>query len=218
MTSKRTTSARPAAPLHRLSRRAVLSLAAAGAVAASLGLPGPAYAGDAEAARVYIDRVAGRLLRLVSSDQPLSAKRDAFKTMIEAEGAVEDIARAALGAPWKRMSANQKSAYTEAFISFLAQTYAEQFDNYAGETFKVVSARNGRRKTIYVATQVARPNGGQKLNVEWRVRDNGSGFKVLDVVVEGVSLVFQQRSELAALLAQSGNDIDAFILALSTRV
>mgnify|MGYP002016441583 FL=1 len=54
-----------------------------------------------------------------------------------------------------------------------------------------------------VFTKIGRPSG-PPLKAAWRVRGSASGYKILDVIVEGVSMIATQRSEFAALVRRQG--------------
>ena len=56
-----------------------------------------------------------------------------------------------------------------------------------------------------VATMITLGNGAAPA-VEWRVRQKGASYRIVDVVVEGVSLVVTNRDQFAAIVAKSGMD------------
>src|SRR3546814_12733158 len=51
------------------------------------------------------------------------------------------------------------------------------------------------REDVFVQTRIEKSNGGAPINVDWRVRSTNAGFKIIDVVVERVSMAVTQRSE-----------------------
>ena len=68
-----------------------------------------------------------------------------------------------------------------------------------------------------VTTQIVRPNG-PPVNVSWRVRKSGSDYKIIDVVVENVSMGVTQRQEFASVIEQNGGRVDGLIQALRQKV
>jgi phospholipid transport system substrate-binding protein len=59
-----------------------------------------------------------------------------------------------------------------------------------------------------VSSQVLRTDGAPPAKVDWRVRkDNAGGFKIVDIDVEGVSMLLTQREEFGSVIQRSGGDI-----------
>jgi phospholipid transport system substrate-binding protein len=65
-----------------------------------------------------------------------------------------------------------------------------------------------------VRNQFIRP-GGKPVLIDYSMRKTDKGWKVYDIVVEGVSLVLTYRSEFDAIVKQEG--IDALIKRLSAK-
>ena len=99
----------------------------------------------------------------------------------------------------------------------MVETYANRFVDYAGETFKITGATPAGDSDTMVSTQVVRPSG-PPVNVEWRVRSRDGSHKIIDVVVEGVSMGVTQRSEFASVIQSNGGRIAGLIDALRQRV
>lgn len=111
------------------------------------------------------------------------------------------IGRFVLGRHWRPLDEQQRSAYTSAFSNYVATIYARRLEDYSGETMKVVGSQSLSDTDTMVNTQLIRPNG-PPVAVDWRVRMKGDTGNVIDVVVEGVSMVVTQRDEFNAYLQQ----------------
>ena len=61
------------------------------------------------------------------------------------------------------------------------------------------------KRDIYVRSQILRPDG-PPLAADWRVRKIEEEFKVIDLKIEGISMVITQRDEFMAKIASSGLD------------
>ena len=55
------------------------------------------------------------------------------------------------------------------------------------------------------------PNGGSKIKVDWRVREKNGQMKVIDVVIEGVSMALTQRSDFSSVIQRGGGKIDVLL-------
>ena len=70
------------------------------------------------------------------------------------------------------------------------------------------------RKGILVRTPVQVP-GGQPISVGWLVSDRGGRIEIVDIVIEGVSMVVTQREQIAAMFQSHARDVDALISGLA---
>ena len=113
------------------------------------------------------------------------------------------IGRFALGRYWRQATAEQRSEYLQIFGEYLLKTYMERFGGYADVTMAVISERPAGTKDVVVSTQIVRPNG-RSFAADWRVRTTDGRYRIIDVMVEGVSMVVTQRSEFAAVIQRRG--------------
>lgn len=190
-------------------KRTVLKVLAAAAII--LAAPLHARALDPDAARAHVEQVSGRLLDILGGNGPLESKRDAFRGVLTRDTAVEDIARIAIGRIWRAMPDEQRDRYRVAFIDYLTDTYSKRFAEFSGETITIGDATDAGKSGILVASTVVSADGRRRITVEWRVIERNGGPKVLDVYVEGASLLITQKSEFEAILERNGDDVDALI-------
>ncbi|HEY0833789.1 MAG TPA: ABC transporter substrate-binding protein [Azospirillum sp.] len=127
------------------------------------------------------------------------------------------ISRWVLGRFWNQASSQQQQEYERLFERLIVQTYANRFIEYSGETFRITGTRPEGETDAMVGTQIVRPSG-PPINVDWRVRKKDGGYKIIDVVVEGVSMGVTQRQEFASVIQSNGGNIDGLLKALRERV
>ena len=118
------------------------------------------------------------------------------------------IGRFVLGRYWRPLDEATKGRYINAFESYVVNIYAKRLDGYSGETIKVGNSRAVSDKDVIVASHLQRADG-PPVSLEWRVRQEGDNSRIIDVVVEGVSMVISQREEFSAYL--QNNSIDMLI-------
>ncbi len=116
---------------------------------------------------------------------------------------VRFIGRFVLGAHWRRASREQQRDYLEVFSDYVLQVYTMRLGGYAGETITVVSERPAGTKDVVVRTRIDRPSG-PPIAAEWRVRTTENRYRIIDVMVEGVSMVITQRSVFSAVIQRNG--------------
>ncbi len=190
--------------MTRLSRRAVaaaLLLAAAWAPAA----PARAEDGTAEA---FIERLGRQTVGTLAEKSAPTAERVArLKGVLNNAADLPYIARVILGRYWRQATEAQQAEYLRLFDALVLQTMAERIDSYAGQTFEVTGSREADDTDTVVSTNILTPSGGPSYRVDWRVRrEDGGGFRLIDIVAEGVSLVLTQRSEVNDIVGRSGVD------------
>ena len=94
------------------------------------------------------------------------------------------------------------------FKAFLAHTYGERIDRYSDEEISVVSETPMKRGDVLVMTKIVGGDYGGAL-VEYRLRENPDAagqWRMIDVKVEGISLVLNYRDQFKSLLARGGPD------------
>jgi phospholipid transport system substrate-binding protein len=114
------------------------------------------------------------------------------------------VARLALGRYWREASEQQRQDYTRLFKALVIKTMAGRLSSYGGETFVVVGTRVAAEHDSVVSTRILRPSEATPLEIDWRVRNSEGVFLVVDIVVEGISMVLTYRSEASEMINQHG--------------
>jgi phospholipid transport system substrate-binding protein len=135
----------------------------------------------------------------------LEQRETRFRELLAAGFDMEFIGRFVMGNDWRKASPEQRADYLDLFNEYVLRTYSARFGGYAGERLNVVSERPAGQQDVLVATRIDRPSG-PPINAEWRVRVIESQFRIIDVAVEGISMVMTQRSEFATVINKSGVD------------
>jgi phospholipid transport system substrate-binding protein len=119
----------------------------------------------------------------------------------------------AAGRYWRQATPEQRNALVSEFRTMLVRTYTKAFTQYKGETIDVKPMRLAATDTeTTVRTQLLKP-GGQPTDVDYVMKKSDSGWKVFDVVIEGVSMVTSYRGSFSSQIEQSG--IDSLIKSLA---
>jgi phospholipid transport system substrate-binding protein len=89
----------------------------------------------------------------------------------------------------------------------LVRTYSNAISAYEGQTMKVLPVRMKPGDTeVTVHNQFIRPGNPKPVLLDYSMRKTEKGWKIYDIVVEGVSLVLTYRSEFDAVVKQDGID------------
>ena len=118
---------------------------------------------------------------------------------------VATIGRFVMGPSWKTATAAQKSQYIDLFEDMIVATYTKRFAEYSGQSFKVTGSSAAGGSDSLVKSQILQKDGPPVM-VDWRVRNKDGGFKVVDVVVESISMTMTQRDDFAGVISSKGVD------------
>ena len=156
-----------------------------------------------------VKRVTQEVLDAVKGDAQLAAG-DRQKMLKLAEDKVlphidfGEAARLALGRSWARATPEQRKQVVAEFRAMLVRTYASAIDAYRGQTLHVLPVRMKPADTdVTVRNRYVRP-GATPVMIEYQMHKTAQGWKIYDIVVEGVSLVITYRSEFDAVVRQDG--------------
>ena len=112
-----------------------------------------------------------------------------------------------LGRYWRTASSEQRHEYLELFRGYVLAGLSRRMGGAKRiEKVDVTGSQPARGQDSMVATLITLGNGAPPSRVEWRVRRTGDGYRIVDVVAEGVSLVLTNRNEFGAIVAKSGLD------------
>lgn len=184
-------------------RRVVLRAA----VFAALTVPLPAASSPAASdPRAFVEGLGAETLDIIKSPGVTIAERqrrfsDLFVRAFDAAA----IGRFVIGPYWNKVGEDERTRYLDTFRNYVAAIYAIQFSHYDGQSFRTVSTDPVGNGDTAVPSEIVRP-GKPPLRVAFRVRGTPGDFKIVDVTVEGVSLIVTKREEFASVLGKEGLD------------
>jgi phospholipid transport system substrate-binding protein len=116
----------------------------------------------------------------------------------------ETISKLVLARNWRDLSPAQQKEFMEEFKRHLTVTYGKNVESYNNERAVVTGDRAEARDDWTVKTKILRPNAAEVL-VDYRLRKDSDGeWRIIDVIIEGVSLVANFRSQFQEIITTSG--------------
>lgn len=171
----------------------------------------PARAADEGQVRAFAQNLANQIMdRVVLAKTPAPQKRAAFREVFLKATDINKIARFTLGRYARSMPKEQMAAFTKAFTDNVILTWSDRFDGYAGESIKFQGVRSDKND-FYVTSTLDVPNTENDIEVIWRINAKNDNLKLVDLVVEGVSMIMSYRNEYSSVLQQSGGDLQTLI-------
>lgn len=138
-------------------------------------------------------------------------KKKKFHTFLNKNFDLKTIGRFALGRYWRGASKTQKKEYLNLFESMIVDVYARRFGEYNGQNITLTKSRPQGKRDILVSSKIVQKSGPE-IALDWRVRKKKNGqFKIVDIIVEGVSMSLTQRSDFASVIQRGGGKVDVLI-------
>jgi phospholipid transport system substrate-binding protein len=189
------------------------------AVILAIGMSaGSARADGVDAAIGFIQKLGDRAVSTIAATEKDEDERlRQFRGLLNENFDVPGIGRFVLGRYWRVATPEQRDEYLKLFEESIIRTYARRFSDYSGETVEVERARRDGDDFILVESRIQRPTGGP-VAVTWRLLGEGESFKIVDVVVEGVSMSVTQRSDFASVIQSGGGNIEALLKVMRERL
>jgi phospholipid transport system substrate-binding protein len=177
-------------------------------VVGCLGATGIRAATPSEAgAHAMIDKTVGEVLDVLADKSVSTEKRLQFiEKIVHAHFDLQAMSRLVLARNWKRFSKEQQVEYVSEFKTYLANNYGNRIERYNQEKVEILSARDEPRGDVIVQTKIS---GGQFSGalVDYRLRKTAGEWRVIDVVIEGISMVSNFRDQFKAVVSSGGPEL-----------
>ena len=201
----------------RIALRIVRATVVALALLAPITAVTAAQAQTAEDARALVHNMATRALKVLADKSMTRAQREAeFAVLFKQNFHIRTIGVFVLGRHWRQATPEQRKAYLEVFQRLIVKTYTVRLSQYAGEKF-VIRKASGPDGGAYSVDSVVLQEGRPAIPLRWSIRKSRSGLKIVDVVIENLSMAQTQRDDFAAILRRRGS-IDGLIKALHEKM
>ena len=136
-----------------------------------------------------------------------------FRDLLNQAFDLPRIARFTLGRYWRTATDEEQQEFVKLFEEFVIQTYARRFQDMSGKKLNVLNAREISAAQALVLSEIQIP-GKPSVKINWRIRSKEDVHKIVDVMVEGISMSVTQRDEFAAVIRQTGGKVGGLIEAL----
>jgi len=150
------------------------------------------------------------LIADVSREEKLERFRTEFTQALD----LKNIGQFVLGVYWRKATAEEKEDFLKAFMDLTTKTWADRFDMYHGQKIIFTGARNAEGNQLYVDSTI---QNNPPVEVIWRLKQKGDGYRIIDIIIEGVSMAMSYRNEYSAFLQNHGGQVRELIEELQTK-
>jgi phospholipid transport system substrate-binding protein len=113
------------------------------------------------------------------------------------------MSKLVLAKNWKRLSKEQQAEFVTEFTEYLANDYGSRIERYEQEQVDIVGERVAKRGDVTVKTRIV-GGANNDAEVDYRMRNRDGGWKIIDVVIEGISLVANFRDQFRDVMGKEG--------------
>jgi len=117
----------------------------------------------------------------------------------------KEMSRRTLARHWRELSPAEQERFVSLFKQLLEKTYIDRVDSYCKEKMGacadeavIIKKQDVRGNRAVVYTSFLQNN--TEVPVAYKLKEKGSGWMVYDVVIEGVSLVRNYRSQFEEII------------------
>jgi len=130
------------------------------------------------------------------------ARRQKVKCIVDPYFDYQEMAKRSLGPAWGKLSPGQRQEFVTLFSQLLEASYSDKIEKYAQRvkidyTGEILEGEYAEVRTVVVKTN-------DRIPLNYRLMNQGGTWKVYDVVIEGVSLVSNYRSQFSRIIHESG--------------
>ncbi len=180
-------------------------IAATAALVVAMALAQPARAAD-DPKQVVKSLTDAVVAVLQDKSTTADAKRSKIEGIVKDHTDFDTMSRLILARNWKDLPDPKKAQFVDEFREHLSVTYGKNVESYHDEKVQIAGDRDEGRGDWTVMTKILRPAGGGDILVDYRLRQQNGEWKVIDIVIERVSLVSNFRSQFQDLMANGGID------------
>lgn len=164
-----------------------------------------AKADDIERAESYIQKLSNQIIVIVESDSEVKTKQNELLALFKKNASTQTISRAALGAKWRTLNDDTRKEFTAAFINYLVQKYGRQFEEFSGAKLIIERSIDAGKRGILVQTRLLMP-ASSPISVKWQVWKRTETLKLIDIIIEDISMLSMEREEIKnRLVIHNGN-------------
>ncbi|MFW5733531.1 MAG: MlaC/ttg2D family ABC transporter substrate-binding protein [Oceanidesulfovibrio sp.] len=170
-------------------------------LALSLCLAGIAHADPAQEAETTLRNAIDDILALLAQKQ---LDEDKLRTEIHGIFDFKALTARALGVHWRQFSASQQDKASDAMAQLLESTYRDALKKYTNQRVQYLETNSLREDQVEIRTEVM--SNTQELPINYRMELTDGTWRIYDVVIEGVSLVQNYRTQFQEIMLNKSPD------------
>lgn len=174
---------------------------------------------DAAKAETFVKEVTTEgIEQIINANIPQAEKDARFAKLFNKALDLDFIGQFVLGRNWRTATPAQREEFIKVYRQLNISTWSKRFDEFKGREFifKGTSPSNSAGQVF--VNSVVPMDQGEPAKVVWRVREKGGQYKIVDIIIENVSLAITARNEYTAFIKNNPGGVDALIANLKSKI
>ena len=147
------------------------------------------------------------------------AERDArFEKLFNSALDLKFIGQFVLGRNWRTASAEQREKFIDVYRKLNVKTWSKRFDEFKGKEFIFKGTSPSSSANQIFVNSIVPMEEAQPASVVWRVKESDGKFKIVDIIIENVSLAITARNEYTAFIKKSPDGLNGLIADLEKKI
>lgn len=147
------------------------------------------------------------------------AERDArFEKLFNSALDLKFIGQFVLGRNWRSASVEQREKFIDVYRKLNVKTWSKRFDEFKGKEFVFKGTSPSSSAGQIFVNSVVPMEDAQPASVVWRVKEKDGKFKIVDIIIENVSLAITARNEYSAFIKKSPDGLNGLIADLEKKI
>ena len=155
---------------------------------------------------------------IINANVSQKVKDERFEKLFNSSLDLDFIGQFVLGRYWRTATPEQRRAFIKVYRELNIKTWSARFDEFKGKSFVFTGSTPSTSKNQVFINSTVSMGEGEPAKVVWRVKQSGNNFKIVDIIIENVSLAITARNEYTAFIKNHNGDIDALIKDLQQKV
>ncbi|MBP5215914.1 MAG: ABC transporter substrate-binding protein [Alphaproteobacteria bacterium] len=174
---------------------------------------------DSAKAEQFIKNVTTQgIEELINSDVSEKVRQERFTKLFNQDLDLDFIGKFVLGRYWRTATPKQRDEFIDVYRKLNIQTWSQRFNEFKGRHFEFIGTEKSKSADqLFINTQVPM-NEGNPASVKWRVKDTDGALRIVDIIIENVSLAQTARSEYTSYIQKSPDGVDGLIKDLKARL
>lgn len=174
---------------------------------------------NVEEADVFVREVTSDgIEEIINANVSQKVKDERFEKLFNSSLDLDFIGQFVLGRYWRTATPEQRRAFIKVYRELNIKTWSARFDEFKGKSFVFTGSTPSTSKNQVFINSTVSMGEGEPAKVVWRVKQSGNNFKIVDIIIENVSLAITARNEYTAFIKNHNGDIDALIKDLQQKV
>ena len=164
---------------------------------------------------VFVKSTLNRATKVLSDDITKDQKIDELKKIAIDTVDIERIGFYTLGPVRKTLTEEQKKNYSKLFNEYFLTSFSNRLVEYSDPEIEIYDKKILSEKFAIVNSLLKGNNERPEVKIDWRIyTKDPENPKILDLIIEGLSLARTQKEEFSSIINSNDGNIDALFKVL----